>query len=109
MRQGHSVRCVGMCPSNQIRTCVISRRRLRALKMRTPGVEPGSQAWGACMMPLHYERHELSSTAWPISRIEDTLPLVPFTNNELRRLGLAPSTRVDTIFAGQYDSTASVV
>ena len=27
------------------------------LKMRTPGVEPGSQAWEACMMPLHYVRH----------------------------------------------------
>ena len=24
--------------------------------LRTPGVEPGSQAWGACMMPLHYVR-----------------------------------------------------
>ena len=26
------------------------------IKMRTPGVEPGSQAWEACMMPLHYVR-----------------------------------------------------
>ena len=25
-------------------------------QMRTPGVEPGSQAWEACMMPLHYVR-----------------------------------------------------
>jgi hypothetical protein len=25
--------------------------------MRMPGVEPGSQAWEACMMPLHYMRH----------------------------------------------------
>ena len=25
--------------------------------MRTPGVEPGSQAWKACMIPLHYVRH----------------------------------------------------
>ena len=25
-------------------------------KLRTPGVEPGSQAWEACMMPLHYVR-----------------------------------------------------
>ena len=24
--------------------------------MRPPGVEPGSQAWEACMMPLHYRR-----------------------------------------------------
>ena len=29
-------------------------------QMRTPGVEPGSQVWEACMMPLHYVRsHEL--------------------------------------------------
>ena len=28
-------------------------------EMRMPGVEPGSQAWEACMMPLHYVRsHE---------------------------------------------------
>ena len=25
-------------------------------KLRMPGVEPGSQAWEACMMPLHYMR-----------------------------------------------------
>ena len=24
--------------------------------MRTPGIEPGSQAWEACMIPLHYVR-----------------------------------------------------
>ena len=29
--------------------------------MRTPGIEPGAQAWEACMLPLHYERH------WPPS------------------------------------------
>ena len=28
----------------------------RATKMRTPGVQPGSQTWEACMMPLHYMR-----------------------------------------------------
>ena len=28
-------------------------------KLRTPGVEPGSQAWGACMIPLHYVRCRL--------------------------------------------------
>ena len=28
----------------------------QALSVRTPGVEPGPQAWGACMMPLHYVR-----------------------------------------------------
>ena len=25
-------------------------------QMRMPGVEPGSQAWEACMIPLHYMR-----------------------------------------------------
>ena len=25
--------------------------------LRTSGVEPGSQAWEACMMPLHYVRY----------------------------------------------------
>ena len=25
-------------------------------KMRMPGIEPGSQAWEACMMPLHCMR-----------------------------------------------------
>ncbi len=25
-------------------------------QMRTPGVEPGAQAWEACMLPLHYVR-----------------------------------------------------
>ena len=27
--------------------------------MRMPGVEPGSQTWEACMMPLHYMRRWL--------------------------------------------------
>ena len=33
-----------------------SMRKFRHKQMRTPGVEPGSQAWEACMMPLHYVR-----------------------------------------------------
>ena len=37
-------------------------------EMRAPGVEPGSQAWEACTMPLHYVRHEVHSTAWPTSQ-----------------------------------------
>ena len=28
----------------------------KAIRMRTPGIEPGAQAWEACMLPLHYER-----------------------------------------------------
>ena len=31
-----------------------ARRQRPKQKMRMPGVEPGSQAWEACMMPLHY-------------------------------------------------------
>ena len=27
--------------------------------MRMPGVEPGSQAWEACMIPLHYMRRNI--------------------------------------------------
>ena len=42
--------------------CTVSRRAhqlsssIASKDMRTPGVEPGSQAWEACMMPLHYMR-----------------------------------------------------
>jgi hypothetical protein len=34
--------------------------------MRMPGVEPGSQAWEACMIPLHYMRREypVTNTSW---------------------------------------------
>ena len=28
-------------------------------RLRTPGVEPGSHAWEACVMPLHYVRLEV--------------------------------------------------
>ena len=31
-------------------------RPARTKYLRMPGVEPGSQAWEACMMPLHYMR-----------------------------------------------------
>ena len=33
-----------------------ARKRPVGHHMRTPGVEPGSQAWEACMIPLHYVR-----------------------------------------------------
>ena len=29
----------------------------RPIKLHTPGIEPGAQAWKACMLPLHYECH----------------------------------------------------
>ena len=32
-------------------------------QMRMPGVEPGSQAWEACMIPLHYMRLALHEVA----------------------------------------------
>ena len=35
-------------------------------KLRTPGVEPGSQAWEACMMPLNYVRHDAARNCWCI-------------------------------------------
>ena len=36
-------------------------------KMRMPGVEPGSQVWEACMMPLHYMRHGIFHTFFSCS------------------------------------------
>ena len=32
-------------------------KRMKETNMRMPGVEPGSQAWEACMIPLHYMRN----------------------------------------------------
>ena len=47
----------------------------RLTKLHMPGVEPGSQAWGACMMPLHY----MCSCQSPriCSRISTTLGAKP--------------------------------
>ena len=39
-----------------------------AALLRSPGVEPGSQAWEACMMPLHYVRY-VSIAMFATSRI----------------------------------------
>ena len=47
---GHCQNCVA--ESNLVQSAASACQR----KMRTPGVEPGSQAWEACMMPLHYVR-----------------------------------------------------
>ena len=33
-------------------------------KMRMPGVEAGSQAWEACMIPLHYMRLTSYGNSW---------------------------------------------
>ena len=32
-------------------------------RLRTPGIESGSQAWEACMIPLHYVRADSGSDA----------------------------------------------
>lgn len=53
--------------------------KTRVEHMRTPGVEPGSQAWEACMMPLHYvrqcdRRHQyMSSISHALRRWGDDL------------------------------------
>jgi hypothetical protein len=41
--------------SSIVATCVQS-GSWALKKMRMPGIQPGSQAWQACMMPLHYMR-----------------------------------------------------
>jgi hypothetical protein len=55
-------------------------------KMRTPGIEPGAQAWEACMLPLHYERvpkierifaHRLTPVMSPPSEKAINLGLFP--------------------------------
>ena len=48
------------------------------LQMRTPGVEPGPQAWEACMMPLHCVRHEHDGAAHTSSTCDSTMaPCLP--------------------------------
>ena len=37
-----------------------TRSRIAARHMRPPGVEPGGQAWEACMLPLFYRPHDTS-------------------------------------------------
>ena len=58
-----------------VRMHLLNTRKASAtsLQMRTPGVEPGSQAWEACMMPLHYVRHEHHGAVQPLLRA--TAPL----------------------------------
>jgi hypothetical protein len=47
---------IGMAQSIQHRGHMNSECKLGFEKMRMPGIEPGSQAWEACKMPLHYVR-----------------------------------------------------
>ena len=48
--------------------------------LRKPGVEPGSQAWEACMMPLHYMRMwhviEVCVGTWLPKTCEDSAPIL---------------------------------
>ena len=58
--------CFGCCLANsQSAVCCRSTEWLMSLAttqgVRMPGVEPGSQAWEACMIPLHYMRFCSSS------------------------------------------------
>ena len=54
-----------------------------AKNVRMPGVEPGSQAWEACMMPLHYMRHAVYGTSLALA--DPPGPVIP-----AGRAGLAP-------------------
>ena len=49
-------KALGSNPSGSISFFVGRGVALKCRKMRTPGIEPGAQAWEACMLPLHYER-----------------------------------------------------
>ena len=50
------IRASRLTQCNDCKVLVHSARAGNAKDMRTPGVEPGSQAWEACMIPLHYVR-----------------------------------------------------
>ena len=55
---------------------------LKKLFMRMPGVEPGSQAWEAYMMPLHYMR------LVELIMIADLLSTVPMAKMDSPDLGV---------------------
>ena len=42
-----------------------------------PGVEPGSQAWEACMMPLHYMRCAIAALTGVHGGVQAALPGSP--------------------------------
>jgi hypothetical protein len=52
----HSQRCNMSCPLFHFNFLQVSSWK-GIKKVRMPGVEPGAQAWGACMLLLHYMRH----------------------------------------------------
>ena len=54
--QGHRVHARTLSTVGQLCHASAVEHYVFEQQMRTPGVEPGSQAWEACMMPLHYMR-----------------------------------------------------
>lgn len=60
---------VKTCKSTLASTCV-SVHTNGYQHLRMPGVEPGSQAWEACMMPLHYMRYALPKSGVCIHMVE---------------------------------------
>ena len=56
MRVGRRPATARLAASTSPRPTSICVRHLPWEELRMPGVEPGSQAWEACMMPLHYMR-----------------------------------------------------
>ena len=69
-----NARCFQMGANSLVK----STSRIAARHMRPPGVEPGAQAWEACMLPLHYRRHETSQETrqWLLAIVP--LPFFPF-------------------------------
>ena len=44
--------------------------------LHQPGIEPGAQAWEACMLPLHYwclKWHKKLIGSWKLKKIENTI------------------------------------
>ena len=59
--------------------------------MRMPGVEPGSQAWEACMMPLHYMRfctQRLATTSWTLAHYLQSVACTSFSPTRHLRVWL---------------------
>ena len=66
-------------------------------KMRMPGVEPGSQAWEACMIPLHYMRsaHPLLDYGRPHTNTLQS-PQLALSRPRASRLRLPPGQQGQT-------------
>ena len=62
-----------------------STSRIAARHTRPPGVEHGAQAWEACMLPLHYRRHETSQETrqWLLAIVP--LPFIRFLSQTTQR------------------------